>query len=279
MWPWMLPVICAAALASDGLKAALPVVIRGKLHSEPVTAGLLSVLALACFMFSLSMALGSATGTRANATADRQQQASTYASAKGAVDGVEAEIQKIGAQRGVAEIEAAQAAGEGVTAKVWIQTAKCTDITRTASQQACAMWLDLAKEKALSARLADLKASLPGLQAKLTGLKAVATGDDPQVVALQNVAGLFGLALPADKVAGWLSVLLVLILELGATLGPLAGGSTASGRQEAPQVVPSAPTATNEPAHTPVASAVASGGPAAAPGPQQQPQSHREDTG
>ena len=219
----MLPVICAAALASDGLKAALPVVIRARWRAEPVTAGLLGVLAAACFAFSLSMALGSACGTRADATANRRQAAATFAAARQAVDGAEAEIAKIGAQRSAAEIEAAQVAGEGVAAKVWVGTAHCIDITRTASQQACAMWLDLAKEKALSLRLAELRAALPSLQAKLDGLRPVAgDGADPQVNALQNVAGLFGLALPADKLALGLSVLLVAILELGATLAPLA---------------------------------------------------------
>ena len=171
-----------------------------------------------CVTISVYCSVGGVTSGRTDAASVHAAANEARAAIEQQVRGVQADISAIGAQRDVGSVDAAIASGEGVVPSVWMATKKCTDVTRTTSQVACAMFFDLTKERAKAVRLTDLKKQLPELQQKLELM--------PAEVLVDGNTSAWGLSEPQN------AKLLTLLAEAGASLffwlGALVGHTSPS---------------------------------------------------
>ena len=104
-------------------------------YAAASAAGLLMVL---CSLFSGSLALSGALGSRETGTSDRQHIADTFNSTKTALASTQERLGKLTAGRTVAQVDVDLRSGAGVDPAVWTKTARCIDVTLTASQKSCA---------------------------------------------------------------------------------------------------------------------------------------------
>ena len=237
-----------AAVGIDAARIALPV--AGRAFPQWRLAAFAT--ALLCLGYSAVSSFETANTSRTDTASGRAAANDARATVAAQIKQTEADITAIGAQRSVPEVDAAIAAGEGVTPKVWLQTKRCTDVTQTASQSACAFYFDLTKERAKAVRLADLRQSLSDHQGQLAAMPAPVTVD-----AGANVAGIF-VALTPDQARlvgsavqiGTFEILASVLLSIAATAWAAAGSPS---RMEArplaqTQVRPSAAQAPSTPA-------------------------------
>ncbi len=205
----------AASAAADCFKALLPFFIfaalRNRSYSQALGGALLFCV---CFSYSLTSSLGFAALNRADTTGTRALKAETHQDLRIELDRLLVTQKALPLHR-----PAGAVAGEIDAYKQnsrWIASEQCANATLPQSMTYCEGFYKLTAEKAAAdqadkndARIAQLRGKLGGLDAE-----AVGKGTDPQS---QVLAGLTGRT--TEEIALSLTVLIALLVELGASLG------------------------------------------------------------
>lgn len=204
-----------ASAAADCFKALLPFFIiaalRNKTYSQALGGALLFVL---CLTYSLSNSLGFGALNRADTTGSRALQAQTHQDLRAELERNRATIRNLPAHRPAgtvaSEIEALKQNAR------WTSTKGCTDATITESRSYCESYFRLLGERAAAEKAIVLDARISETGAKLAGLDAVAASKaaDPQSQVLAQLSGR-----TTEEVQTALTVLIALLVELGASLG------------------------------------------------------------
>lgn len=204
----------AASAAADCFKALLPffiiAAIRSKTYSQALGGAMLFAL---CLTYSLSNSLGFGALNRADTTGSRVLQAQTHQDLRSELDRLRATLKSLPEHR-----PAGTVLGEiGATKQNsrWTSTSGCTDATIAESRTYCENYFKLRAEHAAAGQAETLDARIADLRSQLSGLTAVAASKaDPQSQVLAELSGH-----STEQVQTALTVLIALLVELGASLG------------------------------------------------------------
>lgn len=173
-------VLAAIAISLSQTRAAWVALTPGE-PRQRIIAGL-----AACLLLSISitaMASHILEAQRAKTGAETQD-TTAYTNAKALYDAKAADYERVKGSLSLAEVEAQiETAGQQIDANIWRRSAKCTDVTKRASQEECRTVTALFAKRA-AARLKDeLAAALPGLKAEMERhkLKGEATTSEASV--------------------------------------------------------------------------------------------------
>jgi hypothetical protein len=204
----------AASAAADCFKALLPFFIFAALRNRSYSQALGGMLLFAvCFSYSLTSSLGFAALNRADTTGSRTLKAETHEDLRAELDRSREALKTLPAHRPVGTV-----AGEIQAFKqnrAWISSSECTNATAATSMTYCEGFFKLKAELAVAEQADKLDARVSQLRAKLGDLDPIAVAKaDPQS---QVLAGLTGRS--TDEIQTSLTVLIALLVELGASLG------------------------------------------------------------
>ena len=221
--------LAAVSIASDMIKAVLPVLIV-----RAVIVRAWSHLAIAGVMLTVVMAMSLASGTgfaaltRNAAVTVRGAQADELAARLKELRDIEAGIDGLAPSRQTAVVEAAIA---GLTIdRHWIWSKSCTEITGSSARKFCTDLSSLKSELALATSRDQLTAKRNGTRSRIDVLQLAGAGgdSDPQAVA---IASLLGVDKSTPRLV--LPVSIAVVLELGGVvLVLLLAGPTLIGWRE-----------------------------------------------
>ena len=205
----------AASAAADCLKALLPFLIFAALRNRSYSQVLGGALLFAvCFSYSLTSSLGFAALNRADTTGSRVLKAETHNDLRGELDRSTEALKVLPPHRpsGMVkgEIEALKQNSR------WFASSECTNATSGKSMTYCESFYKLQAELANAEQADKVESHISELRVSLGELDptAVVKASDPQS---QVLAGLTGLS--TQKIQTGLTVLIALLVELGASLG------------------------------------------------------------
>lgn len=156
-------VLAAIAVSLSQTRAAWVALTPGDTRQR-IVSGIAAALLLSISISAMAThILGAQRAKSGSETQDR----TGYVDAKAAYDKAVAEADKVASAQTVEQVEAkiAAVAAAKIDANIWRRTAKCTDVTKKASANACAPVLEFAGIRADAKRKAELEAVLPGLKA------------------------------------------------------------------------------------------------------------------
>jgi hypothetical protein len=205
----------AASAAADCFKALLPFFIFAALRSKTWSQALGgAMLFTVCFSYSLSSSLGFAALNRADTTGSRVLLAETHEDLRAELDRTRNALKGLPEHRPAGsvtgEIEALKQSPS------WVSSEGCTNATIAKSMEYCGKYFKLKAELAAAQQAEKLDAQADQLRAKLGKLDAVAVSQtsDPQSQVLAKLSGA-----STEQVQTALTVLIALLVELGASLG------------------------------------------------------------
>ena len=216
----------AVAVAASVALALAPSAIVSSLSQRRYGAAILSLVAMLTFGgYSVTAALGSATGGRLVAEVEAGDVAMKRKDATATIGKAERELAAISTMRSAATVQAE-------IASVLAKTPGLDDCTphpnwkpTKAHREACKTIATLGIEKASAERKAELELAITSARAVLDNLKAGRTVANSDALALQGFAGALGLHVEVDTLNRLLVVLAVLVIELGGGLAfAVAGG-------------------------------------------------------
>jgi hypothetical protein len=205
----------AASAAADCFKALLPFFIfaalRNRSYSQAFGGALLFFV---CFSYSLTSSLGFAALNRADTTGSRALRMEHHQDWRQELDRQHEALKVIPAHRPVGSV-----AGEIDAYKQnqrWIASEECANATIVQSMAYCEHYFKLKAEKAAAEQADKIEARIGELETKLGAIDphAAANTLDPQVGALKGLTGR-----TAEEIQLSLTVLIALLVELGASLG------------------------------------------------------------
>lgn len=227
-------VLAAVSIASDVVKAVLPVVMVRAVSLQAWTHGTVAgVMLVVVIALSLASGTGFAALTRSTAVAGRDAQADKLAARQKELTDIEVSIAALAPTRQVAVIEAA-IAGAYIDRR-WAGSKFCSEITSAQARKFCSDLSVLRSELATATTRDRLTAERRDTRAKLEALRAAGAGvdSDPQAAA---IAALLGVDTSTPRRV--LTVAIAVVLELGSViLVLLAAGPTVRGWHE-PSPVP-----------------------------------------
>lgn len=214
----------SVAVAASVALALAPSAIVASLGSRKFGAASLALVAALLFgAYSVTAALGSATGGRLVAETEASDMAARRKSAAATIEKAEVELAKIGDVRTVPVVDAE-------ISQVYSRTPGLDDCVPkpnwTPSKQhreACKAIAVLNVEKASAQRKADLEATIIEARDDLASLKPSKTVANADAVALQGFAVALGIKVDTDTLNRLLVVLAVLVIELGGGLAFAVG--------------------------------------------------------
>src|SRR5690606_6427958 len=166
-----------------------------------------------CLAYSLSNSLGFGALNRADTTGERVIQAQKHDDLRSELERLRETLSRLPAHRpsGTVAVEI-EAQKQNVR---WTTTKGCTDATITESRSFCENFFKLKAEHAAALQAEKIDARMTELRTKLGQLGAVAASKaDPQSQVLAELSGR-----SVDEVQTALTVLIALLVELGASLG------------------------------------------------------------
>ncbi len=205
----------AASAAADCFKALLPffivAAIRNRTYSQALGGALLFVL---CLTYSLSNSLGFGALNRADTTGERVLQAQTHQDLRSELDRLREALKALPEHRPSGTVLGEMEAVKQNTR--WTSTKGCTDATITESRAYCEGYFKLQAEHAAAEKAEKLDARITTIRTQLGEMTAVAASKsgDPQSQVLASLSGR-----SVDEVQTALTVLIALLVELGASLG------------------------------------------------------------
>jgi len=204
-----------ASAAADCFKALLPFFIFGALRNRSYSQALGGALLFAvCFSYSLSSSLGFAALNRADITGLRLLKVETHADLRADLDRSREALKGLPQHRPLGtvagEIEAFKQNGR------WLSSGECANATAVKSMSYCEGFFKLKAEHAVAEQAEKLEAKIAQLGGRLGQLdmEAGTKATDPQSQMLASLTGR-----STDEVQMGLTVLIALLVELGASLG------------------------------------------------------------
>ncbi len=205
----------AASAAADCFKALLPFFIFAALRNKSYSQALGGAMLFAvCFSYSLTSSLGFAALNRADTTGSRVLKAETHQDLRLELERSREALKTLPAHRPFGtvsgEIEAFKQNGR------WLASEECSNATSTKSMSYCEGFFKLKAELAIAEQADKLDSQIGQLRKRLGAIdpEAVVRASDPQS---QVLAGLTGRS--TEEVQTSLTVLIALLVELGASLG------------------------------------------------------------
>lgn len=205
----------AASAAADCFKALLPFFIFAALRNRSYSQALGgSLLFAVCFSYSLTSSLGFAALNRADTTGSRVLRAETHQDLRDELDRARETLKNLPSHRPTGtvngEIEALKQNNR------WMSSGECTNATSGKSMAYCESFYKLKAELAIAEQADKLDARISHIRVSLGELDptAIAKSGDPQSAVL---AGLTGRS--TEEIQTGLTVLIALLVELGASLG------------------------------------------------------------
>ncbi len=205
----------AASAAADCFKALLPFFIFAALRNRTYSQALGGALLMAvCFTYSFTSSLGFAALNRTDTNGSRALKAETHQDLRVELDRARETLKTLPPYRPVGtvrgDMDAVQQNG------LWSQTAQCTNATVPASRTYCEGFFKLKSQLAVSEQAEKLETRLAQVRAKLgeTTAEAVTHATDPQAQFLASI-----LHLTPEQIQMALTILIALLVELGASLG------------------------------------------------------------
>jgi hypothetical protein len=205
----------AASAAADCFKALLPFFIFAALRSKTWSQAMGgSLLFAVCFSYSLSSSLGFAALNRADTTGSRVMMAETHQDLRAELDRAREALKTLPEHRPAGmvtgEIEALKQNAS------WVSSQGCTNATIAKSMEYCGNYFKLQAEFAVAQQAEKLDAQVDQLRGKLGKLDVMAASKatDPQSQVLAKLSGA-----STEQVQTALTVLIALLVELGASLG------------------------------------------------------------
>jgi hypothetical protein len=205
----------AASAAADCFKALLPFFIFAALRNRSYSQALGGALLFAvCFSYSLTSSLGFAALNRADTTGARTLKAETHQDLRSGLERTLAELKALPAHR-----PAATVAGEIEAYKQnpsWVSSEECKNATIAKSMSYCEGYFKLTAELPVAEKAEKLEAKVSQLSAKLgeSDPTAAVSTSDPQSFVLGRLTGF-----RTEEIQTGLTVLIALLVELGASLG------------------------------------------------------------
>ncbi len=205
----------AASAAADCFKALLPFFIfaalRNRSYSQALGGALLFCV---CFSYSLTSSLGFAALNRADTTGSRVLRMEHHQDWRTELDRQRETLRTVPPHRPTDTV-----AGEIDAYKQnqrWIASEECANATITQSMAYCEHYFKLKAEKGAAEKADKIEARIAELETKLGAIDphAAANTIDPQVGALTGLTGR-----TAEEIQLSLTVLIALLVELGASLG------------------------------------------------------------
>jgi hypothetical protein len=204
-----------ASAAADCFKALLPFFIFAALRNRSYSQALGGALLFAvCFSYSLSSSLGFAALNRADITGLRLLKVETHADLRADLDRSREALKALPAHRPsgtvAGEIEAFKQNGR------WLSSGECANATATKSMSYCEGFFKLKAELAVAEQAEKLEAKVVQIDTRLGKLdmESAARATDPQSQMLASLTGR-----STEEVQTSLTVLIALLVELGASLG------------------------------------------------------------
>jgi hypothetical protein len=205
----------AASAAADCFKALLPFFIFAALRNRSYSQALGgAMLFCVCFSYSLTSSLGFAALNRADTTGSRALRMEHHQDWRQELDRQREALKVIPAHRPVGSV-----AGEIDAYKQnqrWVASEECANATIVQSMAYCEHYFKLKAEKAAAEQADKIETRIGELETKLGAIDphAAANTIDPQVGALKGLTGR-----SAEEIQLSLTVLIALLVELGASLG------------------------------------------------------------
>ena len=236
------------SVISDAWKALGPIFILALFRARRrwSTSGA-SAIWIACFLYSVSSALGVAIEDRSSRTGNRETIVTNYEETKAELERLEKRRAALGAHRSAAEVEAAINAVllrpvesyqriRGTVGEISNNCQRADSRTMEACAEVAQLRKDLAaatEERDLDQRIAELTAQAQQLRER-GGMKAA----DPQA---QLLARLSGGRVSPDDVGPGLSLLLAMTIELVSAFGPTVLSSYAEATEAGERKQPDKP--------------------------------------
>ncbi|MGO9547147.1 MAG: hypothetical protein ACLPPF_20430 [Rhodomicrobium sp.] len=205
----------AASAAADCFKALLPFFIFAALRNRSYSQALGGALLFAvCFSYSLTSSLGFAALNRADTTGSRVLKAETHQDLRVELERSREALKVLPAHRPVGTVSGEIAAFKQNAS--WMRSGECNNATSSRSMTYCEGFYKLRAEMAVAEQADKLDAKVTQLRARLGELdpESVVRASDPQS---QVLAGLSGRS--TEEIQTGLTVLIALLVELGASLG------------------------------------------------------------
>lgn len=229
----------AVAVAASLALALAPSAFVASLGARRFGAAILSALAALIFgVYSITAALGSATGGRLVADAEASDTANKRRDATFKLEAVTRELGKLPTARTIAELDA-------VIDREMASRRDLNDcvgwLPATAARAVCVSVSELKAERGRAERRAVLEAEATEARDALAALPARKTVANADAMALQGFAAAMGVTATVDTINRWLVILAVLVIEFGGGLafaiGASAGRITAAVQPLPPQPV------------------------------------------
>lgn len=209
-------IYAAASVAADALKILTPffffAAVRNRMWSQAIAAVLVWTVTTA---FAVVGAFGHAALNRVDTAGKRSVETTQYADLRADHKRVSEQLSWVPQHRPTATVEAEIASQK--TARMFQLTDGCNAAATQSvgARTFCAGLHKLEAERASSIEGARLQSRLDEISSKLAPIATAPQSADPQVSILSNLTGI-----GADKVTGFLVILLVVLIEVGAGLGP-----------------------------------------------------------
>jgi hypothetical protein len=213
-------VACLLVLMAVGLEIAKPVAVSESMAAlgrwQFGRAAMLSALALAAVVYSLTSELSLISTARADLAASREASGRPITVAQKQVADATSELTTLTVKpvATVGELEAAKA--NLTNDRLWKRTHECTDVTKPESVAFCKSVAEVNADLSRAQRIDELRSTVVAAQRVLSssGLTVVKAAD-PGSEALAAYLGLLGVNLPSGVVGRWLLLVPVLALEIG----------------------------------------------------------------
>ncbi len=221
----------AVAVAASVALALAPSAIVACLSARRYGAATLALTAGLIFgAYSVTAALGSATGGRLVAETEATDTADKRRSATDRIESAARELSSLKPSRPVSELDA----------EIAMQMASRKDLSdcvgwlpNVNARAVCVTVSELKAERGRAERRAELEATMAAARDVLAGLKASKTIANADAIALQGYAKALGLTLDADTLNRLLVVLAVLVIEFGGGLAFAVGQGLGMQRETA----------------------------------------------
>lgn len=209
-------IYAVASVAADALKILTPffffAAVRNRMWSQAIAAALVWVVVTG---YAIVGAFGHAALNRVDTAGKRSVESTQYADLRAEHKRVSEQISWIPQHRPVETVEGSIAAQK--TARMFQLTNGCAaaSVQSAGARSFCTDLHKLEAERASGIEGARLQSRLDEINAKLATISSAPQSADPQVSILSNLTGI-----GSDKVTGFLVILLVVLIEVGAGLGP-----------------------------------------------------------
>src|SRR5262245_34456914 len=217
----------SVAVAASIALALAPSAVMASLQARRTGAAILAIIAMLVFgVYSVTSALGSATGVRPVGSVEASDVAAKRKQAQAAIATAQTELATIGTIRPSATIQA-EIDGKLATRRD-LDDCAAKWLSSSVARSVCIEVHALRAEKAKSDRKTELEAQVTEARATLAELKASKTVANTDAVALQGFMAALGANIEVETINRLLVVLAVLTIELGGGLAiAVAGAFTA----------------------------------------------------